>query len=180
MEENLIKSEGKQKEQSKKKKTAAHYAIEFFIKIGVTALIIVILLIFVCGIYINHSNSSYPMLKDGDLCLTYKPADLSEGMEIAYIRDDRIRFGRIVASEGDIVDISDGQITVNGYNVFEDTVYPTTSEGSKIEYPYQVPEGTYFVLNDYRDDPDDSRCFGGISKKDTRGKVIMLLRRRGI
>lgn len=163
-----------------KKRSTARIAAEFFIKVGITVIVVALLFIYVVGIYINHSNSGYPMIKDGDLCLTYKLSALSTGDEIVYKRDDTIYFGRIVAVEGDTVDISDGRLIVNGYGVYENTVYPTTAEGSKIVYPYEVPRETVFVLNDYRDDINDSRCFGGIPVSDTRGKVVMVLRRRGI
>ena len=163
----------------KKKRSAASLMIEFFVKIGVTALIVLLLLVFVAGIYVNHNNSSYPMVKDGDLCLTYKLAKLSSGDEIAYIHDGEVRIGRIVAMPGDTVDVIDGNLTVNGYGTFEDAVYPTTVEGISITLPYTVPEDSYFVLNDYRDDITDSRTYGAIPKSDTRGKLILLMRIRG-
>ena len=165
---------------SKKKKTAKDFAISFFIKVGITVLCLWILLTWVVGVYVNHSNSSYPMLKDGDLCITFRLANLNTGDEIAYERDGQIYFGRIVAMPGDTVEISDGSLTVNGYGVFEDAVYPTTDEGSKITYPYKVPENTVFVLNDYRSDATDSRTYGAIPKSDTKGCVVFVMRRRGI
>lgn len=170
----------KDKKNGKRKRTAASFMIEFFIKIGITAIVIAVLLTFICGVYVNHSNSAYPMLKDGDLCITYKLANLIAGDEIAYVRDGKIKFGRIVAMPGDKVDISENTITVNGVGVFEDTVYPTTAEGSSITYPYIVSADTVFVLNDYRDDITDSRTYGGIPLSDTKGKVVLVLRRRGI
>ena len=81
---------------------------------------------------------------------------------------------------GDIVDISDGNLTVNGYGVYEDAVYPTTDEGAAISFPYTVPKETVFVLNDYRSDPTDSRIYGGIPLKKTKGKVMIVFRIRGI
>ena len=165
---------------SKKKKTATDYAIEFFVKIGVTAIVVILLLVFVAGIHVNHNNSSYPMIKDGDLCLTFKLAKLKPGEEIAYKKDGKIRFGRIAAMPGDVIDMSEDHITINGYGAYDDAVYETTAEGSAITFPYTVPEDTYFVLNDYRDDITDSRMYGGISKAETRGKVILVLRIRGI
>ena len=133
---------------SKKKRTAASFAAEFFIKLGVTSFIVFFLLLFVVGVYINHSNTSYPMIKDGDLCLTYKLAKGKNGDEIAYQNDGNIRFGRIVALPGDIVDINEGNITVNGYGVYDKAVYATPAEGSAITYPYKVQPDTVFVLND--------------------------------
>ena len=179
--EEVKKNSGnKTKNKTRKKKTAGYYALSFLIKIGVTALILWVLLTWVVGLYVNHSNSSYPMLKDGDLCLTYKLGTVVRGDEVAYVHEDELRFGRIVGTAGDVVDVNDGSITINGYGVFEDAVYPTTAEGAKITFPYTVPEDTVFVLNDYRGDPEDSRVYGGILLKDLRGKVIMVLRRRGI
>ena len=183
IEKEEIKQEETKKQENKsksKKHSAAYYAITFFVKLGVTAAVVMILLVFVVGIYVNHTNLSYPMIKDGDLCLTYKMAKLSEGDEIVYMDGDKVRFGRIVAMPGDTVDINDEAVLVNGYGVYEDTVYPTTKEGSSIDYPYTVPTDTVFVLNDYRSDPSDSRKLGGIPLSETKGKVIMLLRRRGI
>lgn len=164
----------------KKKRTAASFAISFFIKIAVTALVVFLLLTFVVGLYVNHSNSAYPMLKDGDLCLTYRLATLVKGDEIAYEKNGTILFGRIVGTSGDVVDINEDSITVNGYGVYEDAVYPTTAEGAKIAFPYTVPEDSVFVLNDYRSDPTDSRVYGAIPLSETKGKVILVLRRRGI
>ena len=119
-------------------------------------------------------------IKVGITALTYKLASLSAGDEIVYKKDGKVYFGRIAAVEGDRVDILDGKLMVNGYGVYENTVYPTTAEGSKISYPYEVPKDTVFVLNDYRDDINDSRSFGAIPIAETKGKIVMILRRRGI
>jgi signal peptidase I, bacterial type len=137
-------------------------------------------LLFVAGVYVNHTNSGYPMIKDGDLCITYKLANLNKGDEIAYVKDGKIKFGRVVAMPGDTVDISEDKIVVNGMGVYEDTVYPTTAEGSAISYPYKVSSETVFVLNDYRDDITDSRTYGSIPLSETKGKIVLVLRRRGI
>lgn len=165
---------------TKKKKSALSFAIEFFIKIAVTALVVAGLAIFAVGIYVNHSNSCYPMIKDGDLVITYKlNTKYALDDEIGYLHDGKIKFGRIVARTGDVVDIREETLTVNGYGVYENAVYPTTAEGATIEFPYTVPTDTVFVLNDYRSDPADSRIYGGIRIADTKGKVFLLLRRRG-
>ncbi len=164
----------------KKKKTAGRYAAEFFIKVGVTVLAIWILLSFVLGIYVIHDNLAYPMLKDGDLCIILRPAELHTGDAVVYTSGGKTRFGRIVGMPGETVDIGDDGLTVNGYNVYEDTVYPTSAEGAAIEFPYEVPKGSYFILNDYRPDINDSRIFGAVSGKKVKGRIIFVMRRRGI
>lgn len=180
MEEINKNAESKSSEPKKKRRTAKDYVIEFFVRIAVVVLVVWLICTFVVGVYVNHSNSAYPMLKDGDLCITYRLAKLAQGDEIAYESGDTIKFGRIIAFEGDSVDIKDDYIMVNGYGIFEDTVYQTTSDGSTIEYPYTVPDGCVFVLNDFRSDVSDSRTYGGIPLTDSKGKVIFIMRRRGI
>ncbi|MBQ8966613.1 signal peptidase I [Ruminococcus sp.] len=181
--ENEVQTEAPAKKEEKlpkkKKRTAKSLAIEFFIRIAVTAVLITVVLVFVAGVYVNHSNSSYPMIKDGDLCMTLKLKQPEQGDAVAYEHDGGILFGRVIAEGGDVVEIKDGYVAVNGFGLFEDTVYPTNTEGSAIEYPYTVPENTYFILNDFRSDVTDSRIYGGISKDDYKGKVIFLMRRRG-
>lgn len=58
-------------------------------------------------------------------------------------------------------------------------MYPTYAKEG-LEYPYRVPEGHVFVLGDYRTNATDSRDFGPIPMKQVEGKVITILRRRGL
>jgi len=164
----------------KKKRTACNYALSFFLKMTVTGLILWVQLKWVTGIYVCHNHSAYPMIKDGDFCLTYRLGELKQGEEIVYRADGAVRFGRIIALGGDSVEILNDYIMVNGYGIFEDVVYPTTSEGAKISFPYTVSENCVFVLNDYRSDISDSRIFGAIPLNDVQGKVVFIMRRRGI
>ena len=164
----------------KRKKTSTDYAIEFFIKIAVTAIVIVVLCVFVIGIHVNHGNSGYPMIKDGDLVITFRIGELNAGEEICYKVDGETKFGRIVAKAGDEVSINDSYVMVNGYGITEDVVYPTTSEGAAVTFPYVVQDGAVFVMNDFRDDIKDSRTYGAIPLENCEGKVILVIRRRGI
>lgn len=168
------------KKKPKKKRTAKSYAVSFFVKIAITALVLWVLLYWIAGVYVCHDNSAYPMIKDGDLCITYRLDKPMQGDMIAYRMNGGIRFGRVVASGGDSVEIISDYVTVNGYGVFDNTLYPTTSEGAAVAFPYTVSENCVFVLNDYRSDFSDSRTFGGIALDDVQGKVVFVMRRRGI
>ena len=164
----------------KKKRTAKSYAISFFIKIAVTALVLWLVLSYVAGIHICHNNSAYPTIRDGEFCLTYRLADLKQGTMIVYEHDGKVKFGRVVAFGGDKVEIFNDYISVNGFGVFENAVYPTSPEGSAISYPYQVPDNCVFVLNDYRSDISDSRTYGGVPLDTVEGAVVFTMRMRGI
>lgn len=164
----------------KKKRTAAYYAGRFFLKLGITAAVLWILLTFVAGVFICHTNSAYPSIKDGDFCLTWRLAKPEQGTMIAYRHDGELRFGRVIAFGGDKVSIFTDFITVNDYGISDETVYPTSPEGSAVNYPYIVPDNCVFVLNDYRSDLSDSRTFGGIPSGELRGAVVFTMRMRGI
>lgn len=164
----------------RKKRTALQYAVSFFAKVGVTALAVWLLLTYVAGIYVCHTNCAYPAIRDGEFCLTYRLADLKQGTMIVYQQNGENRFGRVIAFGGDAVVVYQDYITVNGYGIAENPVYPTSPEGSAISYPYQVPEGCVFVMNDYRSDISDSRTYGGIPLEDVRGAVVFTMRTRGI
>ena len=176
--ENL--KDGQKSEKKKKKHSAKYYLAELLIKIGIFVLLLWILLNFIVMVSVCHDNSSYPMIKDGDFCLTYRLAEIRQGDEITYIKDDKIKIGRAVAFGGDTVDIKNNSVSVNGLNIAENVVYPTNSQGSDIEFPYKIPEDCVFVLNDYRSDLSDSRKYGGISLSDVKGVVVFIMRRRGI
>lgn len=164
----------------KKKRSAGSYAVELALKLGLTALAVWLLCSFVIGVFVCHTNSGYPMVKDGDLCITWRLGELEQGSEVAFEHDGKTRFARVIAKAGDEVNIAGGTVMVNGYVALTDTVYDTPNEGSSITYPYIVPEGTVFLLNDFREDMSDSRSFGGVQLSDCKGKVVFVMRRRGI
>lgn len=162
----------------KKRRSTKSYIIELSVKIGATALAVILLCSFVIGVFVNHGNSAYPMIKDGDLCITFRLGKLEKEDLAAYQSDSGVKFVRIIALEGDVVTIENGCVSVNGYSV-QDSPYETKSDGSQIEYPYTVTEGQAFVLNDYRSDLNDSRKLGAVSLDKIKGKVIFIMRKRG-
>lgn len=123
----------------------------------------------------------FPALKDGDLAIVFRmQQEYAKNDVIAYSTTEGIRFGRIVARGNDVVFMDDsGTWQVNGTTQSGEILYPTYAlEG--IEYPFRVPENCVFVLGDYRTKATDSRIYGPISLDDVEGKVITILRRRGL
>lgn len=123
----------------------------------------------------------FPALKDGDLAIVFRmQQEYAKNDVVAYETPDGISFGRIVARAGDVVFMDDtGAWQVNGTTQSGEIIYPTYAvEG--IEYPYRVPENCVFILGDYRTRAMDSRIYGAISMEDVEGKVITILRRRGL
>jgi signal peptidase I len=149
-------------------------------------------LIFFCANIADVGNtigiSCEPTLKSGDKTLIDRMArtSLRRGDLVVFIRTD---FGvtekvgkRIIAFEGETVEISRGHIKVNGnfllndpflsipYNA--DTLIDCGRDGS----PYTVPTGCIYVLGDNPKESEDSRHYGGIDLKSVQGvnyKIIL-------
>lgn len=95
---------------------------------------------------------------------------------------------RIIGVPGDIIDIINNKVYVNGTpidesNYLDQTVNTYLYSGSVIEFPYQVPEDYYFMMGDNRVNSKDSRVFGPIPRKDIIAKAglrIFPLQRIGL
>lgn len=126
-------------------------------------------------------NDMFPAIKDGDLILAFRlQREFIKGDVVVFEIDGERKIGRLVADEGDLVTMdSAGTLLVNGAVQTGEILYPTyPKEEQKSEY--RVPQGHVFLLGDNRPQANDSREFGSIPKKDVAGKVITLLRRRGL
>lgn len=123
----------------------------------------------------------FPSLKDGDLTLSYclkqtfRPNDV-----IVYEQDGKKHFGRIIAVGGNEINIDgSGDVKINSISESGEIIYPSYHKGT-IKYPYEIPQGSVFVLGDYRTQTKDSREYGAIKESQIKGKVLTILRRRGI
>ena len=156
-------------------------AISLLIKIAAIALAVWLVFTFVLGITINYGSNMHPAVNDGDLVVSLKLQRPFLNAAVLYRHDGKMRAGRVVGLPGNIIDISDkGELYVNNAIASEDIFYPTyKAEGSTVSFPYTVEEGKAFILNDYREDTDDSRIFGAVDMKDIDGPFLFTLRRRG-
>ena len=77
---------------------------------------------------------------------------------IAFYYNDNVLIKRVIAFENDIVNIDDeGNVYVNNIKLDEDYVENLSYGNCDIEFPYQVPENSLFVLGDNREISIDSR-----------------------
>jgi len=157
--------------------------------VRILAAAIILYLVFTYGFLIdqNHGLGMYPAMKDGDLCVIFRREAQSlaglpyaAGDIVAYQAEGRRHMGRVAAVAGDTIQIGDsGSVTVNGAGQSWEIIFPTYARG-ELAYPFTVPQGCLFVLGDHRTDTKDSRDFGPITLQSVDGKVISILRRRGL
>lgn len=128
-----------------------------------------------------RGNDMFPAVKDGDLIIGYRlQEEYAKNDVVVYTLDGQQCVGRILGREGDVITLSDsGTLLVNGTVQAGEIIYPTYAKET-LTYPYRVPEGCVFILDDYRTQCTDSRDFGPVKLEDVEAKVITLLRRRGL
>ena len=150
-------------------------------KVLAIVVVTVMLFTFVYGAVRYQEPYMSPAVKDGDLVIyyrfakkTYMPRDL---VVVRLGSEKEVR--RIIACGGDIVDITDSGLVINGALQQEpDIRSPTFRYEEGMEFPMMIPYGEFFVLADERHGAVDSRVYGTVSQDDLSGKVITMIRRR--
>ena len=119
-------------------------------------------------------GSMEPTLRTGDVVLIHKQETVERGELLAFNYGNKLLIKRCIAKGGDMVNIKlDGSVYVNGEKLDEPYVEFSVLGDSNIEFPYQVPEGRYFVLGDHRATSVDSRstAIGCVSLEQVVGTV---------
>ena len=124
-------------------------------------------------------QNMFPSVKDGDLIIAFRlQKEYAKGDIVVCTVDGQPYVGRIAANQGDNINMSDsGSLTVNGTTQGGEIIYPTYAR-EPLTYPFHVPDGSVFLLGDYRTASQDSRDFGPVPYDQVQGKVITILRRR--
>jgi signal peptidase I len=147
-----------------------------------TILLAIILALFVrttiVGAYFVPTGSMKPTIGIGDRLLgvkfLYWFAEPEQGDIVVFepppsAHSDVPRYvKRVVAVEGDIVEVNHGMLYVNGESVDE----PYASSPMYRMQPTQVPEESLFVLGDNRNNSADGHVWGFLPKKNVEAKIV--------
>lgn len=139
------------------------------------AAVAVLVAVFFLPVFRTYGDSMAPQLSDGNIVVSVKTSEFETGDIIAFYYNNKILVKRVVAKGGDWVEIDDnGDVYVNQIYLEEPYINEKALGECNIEFPYQVPEGRYFVMGDHRKISVDSRntVVGCISNEEIVGKLI--------
>jgi signal peptidase I len=118
-----------------------------------------------------------PTLEDADWLivnkLVYEFSDPRAGDVVTFYyppNPSRMFIKRVIATEGDTVQIVDGRVLVNDQRLRDDYVEPAYRDHDDWG-PEYIGQGYDFVMGDHRNDSFDSRDWGLVPKKYIVGRV---------
>lgn len=151
-------------------------AIKAILIIILTASLLLNIFTYIFSVVRHYGSSMEPALSDNQYLMIYKTNDVDNGDVIAFYYNNKVLVRRVAANAGEQVYIDVfGNVSVNGTELDEPYVSNKTLGQSDIDYPYNVPANSVFVLGDNRETSMDSRLeeIGAVSKDRIIGKVIL-------
>lgn len=162
--------------------------VSAIIMVAIVVLITVGLRTFVFVPYEIPSGSMEETIMTGDMVFSEKVSyyfrSPSRGDIVTFadpIVAGRTLIKRVIATEGQTVDLVDGSVVVDGAILAEPYTngkesYPlaTTAPDVSISYPFTVPEGCLWVMGDNRTASQDSRYFGPIKVSSVTGRASII------
>jgi len=155
--------------------------LEIVQALALAVIISVFLNLFVVQVTEVRQRSMEPTLFQADRVLVskidYRIGQPERGDMVVFnpSTDSTIPFvKRIVAVGGDVVEVRDGQLFVNGEpSEIDEARGSTLPQSPQVVYPYTVPEGEFFAMGDNRTASSDSRSFGSQQNDRIIGKVLL-------
>ena len=124
-----------------------------------------------------YGSSMTPTLNESEIVVSIKGVDVRPGDVVALYYGSKVLVKRCIAVEHQWVDIdSRGYVYVDGEPLLEPYIkeFSYGGKNTNIEFPYQVPDNTIFVMGDHRATSVDSRntSVGCIATEDIVGKIV--------
>lgn len=141
----------------------------------IIAAIALIVATLIMPVFQISGSAMAPKLNNGDFAVSIKTSNINSGDIIAFYHGNKILVKRVIARAGQWVVIDEeGNVYVDG-DLLQETYIDEKMLGDyDIKFPYQVPDGSWFVLSDNRSNVLDSRNseIGCIKEEDIIGKIL--------
>ena len=153
---------------------------ELVLMVGLAFLLATGIRTFIVQPYVVPTGSMVPTIEIGDRVIANKFVyrfEEPEAGDIVVLDDPTgsvpTLIKRVIAVGGQTVDLVDGKVTIDGVALDEPYTHGLPSEPQSIPLPYTVPEGSVWLMGDYRTNSQDSRYFGAVPLDIIRGEAIV-------
>ncbi len=122
-----------------------------------------------------YGSSMTPTLEESEIVVSLKLKNFEQGDIIAFYYGNQLLVKRCIAGPGDWVEITeDGTVYVNGTELAEPYLTEKALGICDLQFPYQVPDGKYFLMGDHRETSIDSRhsTVGCVAADQIVGKIV--------
>ncbi|MFZ5639714.1 MAG: signal peptidase I [Bacillota bacterium] len=155
------------------------YLGEILESVAIAVILAVIIRFFLFQPFYIPSGSMEPTLKPGDriivnkLIYRYSQPKRGDIMVFKYPRDPARDFiKRTVGLPEETVEIKDSKVYINNKEIPQPFLEPGLKFGSF--GPVEVPEGSYFMMGDNRNNSEDSRVWGTLPRENIVGKAMFI------
>ena len=154
-------------------RTALKGTISVLIVVAAVSVLIATLLLPILQI---SGDSMSPTFEDGEIVLLMKSERFKRGDVIGFYYQGKVLLKRVIGEAGDTVVIDEhGNVYVNSELLEEEYIEEKSLGDCDLEFPYTVPENSYFVMGDKRSNSVDSRnsALGSIPQDQIIGRVFL-------
>ncbi len=169
----VVQAEKERMKQNSRFRAALNSTVAVLIVVAAAAILVATLVLPVLQIY---GSSMTPVLAEGEIVVLTKRTELSPGDIVAFYYNNKILVKRVIGLPGDWISIDeDGNVYRNSQWLQEPYLTEKSLGECDLEFPYQVPEGGYFVMGDHRAVSIDSRSsvVGCIREEQLVGRVFL-------
>ena len=152
--------------------------LKTILQIAILPALVYLVFAFFLGIAQISQDSMLPNFAEGDFVIFNRIEEnysFGDVIVVQSVNEQNNVVKRIIAVPGDTIEItSDLRIIVNGNEIRETWQSTGTLSQGTASLSFKLDEGEYFVLNDNRDDNNDSRNkkYGNIEQENILGIVV--------
>ena len=158
---------------------------EFVIAFAIMALVIWLVRLFIVEPFTIPTRSMVPTIVPDDSVyaekITIKGSDFTPtpGQVYTFINPEdpsETLIKRVIATEGQVIDLRDGDVYVDGVKLDEPYTHGQRTDPMRstagVTYPYTIPEGCFWAMGDNRGNSGDSRVFGAVPVDSITGHAV--------
>ena len=153
--------------------------LKIVVIVTVTASLLLNLFTLIMPVVKYYGSSMSPTLTDGQIVIVSKMSEIESGDIIAFYYNNKVLVRRVAATGNQQISVDIfGTVTVNGEELDEPYIENKTLGQCNLDFPYNVPSGSFFVLGDNREVAMDSRLseIGVVTEDRLLGKVVFSIK----